>query len=324
MTKKRKKIPKSSKKTRKTKERQENLIIVGIFLVFIMVVVYLFFMNIQADEDVVATVNGHGITKDELDWWYKVSIVPEYMGVITKHDFLVLSLIPQEVLMQKAKEERIKSTEDEVERLMGLLIIDNGLTLDEFEKHLNSRSITIEDIKKSFETRAVINKLLEKENINIEETGLSNGRTLQEYLDNLIDNSKIQIFPESVDRLVLKSFEETSDEICDEDKPIIRLYTTSSCQVCKESGRLFQDLVINFIGDESVQARHWSLDTGDNLLTLKKENGVPKEEVELFKKYSPDKLVPTIILGCKYKHVGKFGVEEKDEFKAILQTLVGN
>ncbi len=75
--------------------------------------------------------------------------------------------------------------------------------------------------------------------------------------------------------------------------------------------------------DGSIQARHWSLDTGDNLLTLKKENGVPKEEVAIFKKYSPNNRVPTVVLGCKYKHVGKFGIEQEDEFKAIIKTLVG-
>ena len=102
----------------------------------------------------------------------------------------------------------------------------------------------------------------------------------------------------------------------------MRLYTTSFCEVCDESGRLFQDLVIDFIIDESIQARHWSLDSGDNLLTLKEEKGVPEEEVEIFKKYSPKKLVPAIVLGCKYKYVGKFGAEEGDEFKSILKSII--
>jgi len=71
-----------------------------------------------------------------------------------------------------------------------------------------------------------------------------------------------------------------------------------------------------------IQQAHWSLDDGDNLLTSRKENGVPKKEVDLFKKYSPNNLVPVVVLGCKYKRIGKFGIEEQDEFKAILKILI--
>ena len=325
-----KKTPKYSNKHKKAKEKQEIAIIVGIFLVFIVVVAYLFyFVNIKSSDDLVAVVNGNEITMEELDWWYKLSILPEFRDFITKQDFLVLSLIPQEILVQKADEEDVKVDDDEVEKLLGLFIIENGLTLDEFENHLNSRGSTINEIKKSFEVRAIIIKLLGKENIGFVEGESKNlffdvdDSAFQEYIDNLIDNSDIEIFPENIDKLVLKTFEETNDEVCSEEKPIIRLYTTSFCEVCKESGRMFQDLVTNFMIDESIQARHWSLDTGDNLLTLKKENGVPKEEIAIFKKYSPNNRVPTVVLGCKYKHVGKFGIEQEDEFKAIIKTLVG-
>ena len=325
-----KKTPKYSNKHKKAKEKQEIAIIVGIFLVFIVVVAYLFyFVNIKSSDDMVAVVNGNEITREELDWWYKLSILPEFRDFITKQDFLVLSLIPQEILVQKADEEDVKVDDDEVEKLLGLFIIENGLTLDEFENHLNSRGSTINEIKKSFEVRAIIIKLLGKENIGFVEGENKNlffdvdDSAFQEYIDNLIDNSDIEIFPKNIDKLVLKTFEETNDEVCSEEKPIIRLYTTSFCEVCKESGRMFQDLVTNFMIDESIQARHWSLDTGDNLLTLKKENGVPKEEIAIFKKYSPNNRVPTVVLGCKYKHVGKFGIEQEDEFKAIIKTLVG-
>ena len=68
---------------------------------------------------------------------------------------------------------------------------------------------------------------------------------------------------------------------------------------------------------------HWILDAGDDLLTLEKEKGIPKGEVEIFKKYSPNKLVPAVVLGCKYKKIGKFGLEEQDEFKSILKVLTG-
>ncbi len=317
MTKKKKTPKNSNKKGKKPGEKQENIIILAIFIVFIAVVAYLFyFVNITSDQDTVAVVNGKEITREELDWWYKISIFPEDRDIITRQDFLILSLIPQEVLVQRAEKDGIKATENEVENLIGLYIIENGISLDEFEEHLNSRSITINDIKKSFETRTVITKLLEEENID-----LIDDDAFKEYMDDLVNSSDIKIFPENIAKLVLISFEETGDEICDEEKPIVRLYTTSSCEICEETSNIFNELTKEFSKDEII-AYHWSLDEGDDLLTLKGENGVPKEEVAIFKKYSPDSLVPTIVLGCKYKRVGKLSSEEEDEFKTILKTLI--
>jgi len=110
MDKMRKKTPKNSNKRRKKpKETQENIIMLGIFLVFIVVVALLFYYLIvpSSNEDFVATVNGDGITLEELNWWYETSILPEHRAVITKQDFLMLSLIPQEALLQNAKKENI-------------------------------------------------------------------------------------------------------------------------------------------------------------------------------------------------------------------------
>ena len=329
MNKMKKKTPKSSSKRRKNKkEKREKVIVIGIFLVFVVVLLYLFyFLKISpSNEDVVAIVNENGITREKLDWWYDISVFPEARDFITKQDFLILSLIPQEVLMQKAKEENIKVTKEDVEELVGIFIIESGLSLEEFEVHLNSRGLTIEDVKKSFETRATIIKLLEKENITfVDNLSQEENDAFWVYVEALINSSYIKISPENIDKLVLRSFEMTDDESCKiEEKPIIRIYTTSFCEVCKESGKLFQDSVVKFIADESVQARHWSLDSGDNLLTVIEEGGVPEEEVALFKKYSPNKLVPTVVIGCKYKHVGEFGIQERDEFEAIIKDLVGS
>ena len=323
MPKVKRKAPKNSNKRSKKKDKQENVIILGTFLVFIAVIAYLFyFLNISPEEDiVVATVDGNEITRAELDWWYKQSILPEFRDVVTKKDFLTLSLIPQEVLVQEAKKENLKVDDDDVENLLGIYIIENGMTLEEFEEHLDSREITIEDIKKNFETRALLIKLFEKQDSDILDKKFSDefNTILPEYVTGLIGKAQIEIFSENIEKLVVRSFEETGDEVCG-DRPIIRLYTTSSCKVCDNVGKIFENLVEDFDGIEAV---HWSLDTGDDLLTRKKENGIPDSEVEIFKKYSPKKLVPATVLGCKYKRIGDFGAEEEAEFKAILKTLIG-
>jgi len=207
-------------------------------------------------------VNGKDITRDELNWWYETSILPEYRDSVPKQTFLVLSLIPQEVLLQKAKDERIKVTEEEVEKFLGIFMIENGFTMDEFESHLDSRGITISQIKKSFEIRATITKLLEKENIDFSDDNSfldMNDIAFQQYLDNLIDNSKIEIFTENIEKLILKSFEETGDELCSKEKLVVRLYTTNTCKVCGTTIEIFESSIEN-LGE--IDAAHWVLDTG--------------------------------------------------------------
>ena len=323
-----KKTPKrSNRKSAKQKEKRDQIIIVGIFIAFIAVLAFLFyFTELDAKDVAVAAVNGKEITKSDLDWWYHTSVLPEYRGIITKEDFLAISLIPQEVLLQKAENNRIKVTDDKVEKSLGLYIIENGLTLDEFEAHLESRGITLDQIKESFKIKATILKLLENENIQVDASDPEAffGRdvyAIQEYIDELMEDADIEIFPENMEPLALIWFEETGDELCGEEKPIVRLYTTTKCNACENTSKIFENVVKGFVSEGSIEAKHWSLDNGDNLLTEEKENGVPKEEVELFKKYGKGN-VPAIIIACKYKFIGSLENAE-EEFNAIMNNLLG-
>lgn len=338
MSKMKKKTPKSSnKKSAKQKEKRDRIVIVSIFIVFIAILAFLFyFTELDAEEEAVAVVNGKEIKKSDLDWWYRTSILPEYRGIISKGDFLALSLIPQEVLVQEARKNGIKVSKEEIEKSLGLFIINNGWDLKEFESHLSSRGITLEQIKESFEIRIIIIKLLEKENLDVADKESlffdESDAAVQEYLTELMSNSNVEIFSENIEPLTLTVFEETKDELCSEDartasgtpsvgKPIVRLYTTSKCATCENSSIIFENVVKDFVLEGSIEARHWSLDEGDNLLTGEKENGVPKEEVELFKKYGKGK-VPVTIIACKYQFIGSLENAE-EEFNSIINNLLG-
>jgi len=134
MSKMRKKTPKNSKRRAKRKDKKERIVISAIFVAFIVVVGVLFYLTELYDgEESVASVNYKDIKKSDLDWWYHTSILPEHRDLITKEDFLVLSLIPQEVLVQEAEKSSIKIGSEEIEKSLGIFIIDNGWTLEEFE-----------------------------------------------------------------------------------------------------------------------------------------------------------------------------------------------
>ena len=323
-----KKTPKRSKrKSAKQKEKRNKAIIVGIFIAFIAVLGFLLYfteLNGLSDE-AVAAVNGKEIKKSELDWWYYTSILPEHRDIITKEDFLALSLIPQEVLIQEARKNNIKVSDEEVEKSLGIFIIDNGWDLEEFEAHLASRGITLKQIKESFEIRLLIIKLLEKENLDVANKDRlffdGSDITIQDYVTGLMGKSKIEIFSENIEPLALIRFEETKDGLCSKEKPIVRLYTTSKCAICENTSKIFENVVKGFVSEGSIEAKHWSLDNGDNLLTEEKENGVPKEEVELFKKYGKGK-VPATIIACKYKLIGSLDNAEK-EFNNIINDILG-
>ena len=97
---------------------------------------------------------------------------------------MVRSLIPQEVLIQEANKENIKISEEEIEKLVGLLVIESGLDVEEFEEQLKNADITIDDIKKSIESRTRVNKLFEKKNIAVNESlgvPLDSNNEVKEY-----------------------------------------------------------------------------------------------------------------------------------------------
>ena len=315
---KRVKTPKrlSNSRSKKNSEDSENTIISLLAFAFLVLVIVLFFYfngNILQNNDVVADIDGKEITRQELEFWYKVSVVPEKAYLVSKKEFLENSLIPQEIVLQKAREKNIKATQEDVEKLTGSFLIENGFTIDDFEKNLKLKGLTIDDIKRSFEARAVAVKFLEQENVT----------DVNKFIDNLTKQADIKIFAEKLNQLILKNFKETGDEVCMKDKPVIRLYTTSWCNSCNSSIVVFNNLIKGYFDDNKVTALEWSLDTGDNLLTLKKENGVPEEEVQIFKKYSPDSFVPALIMGCKYIMVGGFNYGNAQEFNDIMNNLTG-
>ncbi len=361
---KRSKAPRASAESKKTsKEFEEKLsiwfTIAVLLLVFVALVIF-FINKIEKNSgEVVAVVNGEKITEPELERWYKISVVPEFRDNVEKEEFLVESLIPQKILVQEAEKEKITVENDELETEFGNFLIDIGLSLREFEKEMEKDDIEIEFVKESFRQRIMINKLLNKTVLSevelsasevndilesttsldptltaadikkvIEEQLLKRKRieALESFTNQLIENAdvKLHIGDENI-----KSFTGSNDEICrEEGKPIVRLFTTSTCMPCEWIKDTFDEVMKDFIEEDKITAFHWQLDTGDNTLTKKKEEGIPKKEIEIFKKYNKRSTVPTYVFGCKYVRIGNFYQENRDldaeekEFRAVVEKLI--
>ncbi len=122
---------------------------------------------------------------------------------------------------------------------------------------------------------------------------------------------------------LFEDFNEKDIDVCYLDgKPIIRLYTTSWSSHTNWSTAVFNSLVKEY-GDKIV-AHHWSLDTGDDLLTPQIETMVPSQEVELFKTVNSGSAVPAYVFGCKFVKLGnKYENEDaKDKELAELKKVV--
>jgi parvulin-like peptidyl-prolyl isomerase len=123
------------------------------------------------------------------------------------------------------------------------------------------------------------------------------------------------------------SFEFTDDEVClSEGKPIVRLYTTSTCPHCAWIKPAFSAVVSEYEG--FIDAAIWELDTGDNLLTTDIETQVPAAEKARFFEYSPQGAVPAFVFGCAYSRVGNAYEtsnqlqKEASEFRVVLDSLI--
>lgn len=128
-----------------------------------------------------------------------------------------------------------------------------------------------------------------------------------------------------------QTFKETNNPICYENgKPIIRMYSTSWCPHCKWIRQAFDSNIMKYVNEGKIVARHWELDTFNDLLTAQKETSIPPAEFNTYQTFSPDGSIPAFVFGCKYYRIGN-GYEndttnglqkESDEFNAIIEKLL--
>ena len=146
--------------------------------------------------------------------------------------------------------------------------------------------------------------------------------------DNTDNNDGVNNDDNSNSGTSIKTFTDNGNDICvdDDGKPIIRLFTSSTCPHCQWIGDTFDNTVKEYIDNGEITAYHWDLTSGDNLLTEEVEE-VPESEMEIFNDGNQG-YVPYFVFGCKYTRIGN-GYEQQDdldaeanEFKAVIDKLL--
>ncbi len=129
----------------------------------------------------------------------------------------------------------------------------------------------------------------------------------------------------------IQSFQIVSNygSICTEEgKPIIRLFSTTTCPHCRWINDTFNGVMDEYVSAEKIVAYHWDVDIGNNQYTPEKESVVPKSEVELYQRINPQFTVPVYVFGCKYYRIGNAFEAQDDldaeaaEFKAVIEKLL--
>lgn len=123
--------------------------------------------NRSAPTNVAATINGRSITYAELDKQYQISqfggpavSVSDDQVAIQRLE-LLRAMIDNEIMLQRAERDGLLATDSDVEAKFAEL--KAPYTQEEFQKQLNDRKMTVEDLKAQLRRDLSVQKLLNKE-----------------------------------------------------------------------------------------------------------------------------------------------------------------
>jgi thiol-disulfide isomerase/thioredoxin len=289
-----------------------------------------YLMNVMVPEKMLLQ-KSEGITSKEVEETYnnylkasnmtqeQVEQVLTTQGVTIPH---FKELVKIQIYLNKTLYSRVQVTEDEAlsfyESSKESLLDENGSLIPYDVISAEIKSYLMQQ-KLQEETQKYVQEL--KEEFDVQIFYKSESTELQQSSSDLVDVED--------DSQASTTFTQTADKICTADgKPIIRLFSTTTCPHCKWIKSTFDETVKQYVKDGKVVAFHWEMDAKDNTLTDLLEGSVPASEMEVFKKYDAEGYVPAFVFGCKYYRIGNGYESEKDlaaekaEFEALMDELI--
>lgn len=118
------------------------------------------------------------------------------------------------------------------------------------------------------------------------------------------------------------TFKETGNAPCADDsgRPLIFLFSASSCPHCQWVGGVFDLIAGEYAGQGLVAAHHYDIETGDDLLTEAVETRIPALHLSIGKRGDPDGYLPYFNFGCVYDRIGT-GYEEQNDLAAEAEEM---
>lgn len=122
---------------------------------------------------------------------------------------------------------------------------------------------------------------------------------------------------EPVSDPTFETFLDTGLDICTngEGRPLIYLFTSPTCPHCRWGGGIYDFIVRYYTSNGLIEAHHYDLLSGDDLLTEETESEIPEDKMEIYRNGNPKDLVPYYNFGCKFDRVGN-GYEKDDDLAA--------
>lgn len=144
-----------------------------IFIVFFIYFVLLSYSGVKAEiiNSIIAVVNNEAITQSELNE-ILIPIYAQYQSTYTDeellqklqeaHDNILYQLIGDKLILQEAKKQEIKVSEEEIEERLKQ-VKSQFPNNDEFKKILKSQNLTISDLEEKYKEQIMIKNIINKE-----------------------------------------------------------------------------------------------------------------------------------------------------------------
>lgn len=118
------------------------------------------------------------------------------------------------------------------------------------------------------------------------------------------------------------TFTATGEDRCKnpEGRPVILLFTRTSCSHCQWIGDVFDFIAKEYVEKGLIEARHFDLDSKDDLLTEVVETEVPHSYLDLGKRRDPEGNLPYFNFGGRYERFGN-GYEETEDLAAEAREM---
>lgn len=181
---------KVSKKKDKKKKNYVWPIIISLAIIAIIVFAIIYFQPMESNNNqIVAKINGHEVTREELDTEYEFfffmgGIPEEYKNEITKEIFLSSSMVSEEIILQEAAKKNIVVSDEEVIAFLEASVIVPDTNLEQFEEAANNRGLSMEDIHKYLKRQIISFKLLNETVLG--EIEVTDDEIFAAYTENLV------------------------------------------------------------------------------------------------------------------------------------------